>query len=354
MEAAKGAPDTVQRALPHDRQLIVLSKLLLLRGQVAATEFAQRVKDGMCIQIKGTTFEVAALQEALRLWTSSTQCRTSVPISSVPFSQKAVESAHSELVGVRDGLSITSIKRDCSAAGLVTLADAHAASDDSSSSSTSSSECDGSDNQIFHTDTSGDRRQPSLLQVQSAEPTRLKETQLNSSLRQGVRKILLEALESFVKTQNSHLGKRKLPPLDALAADVEQALCETLGLSKTAYTSQARSIQHNLKDAKNATFGYNVITGKITASELPSLSAENMASDAKTAERQQLRKQAAEEIQLDWDLRHGTAGNVNGTFRCGKCGSRKTVYMQTQSRSCDEPMRTTVQCMQCRKRWRVG
>ena len=40
------------------------------------------------------------------------------------------------------------------------------------------------------------------------------------------------------------------------------------------------------------------------------------------------------------------------TFKCRKCGSRKTTYYSQQIRSCDEPTTIFVQCIDCGTRWR--
>ena len=40
------------------------------------------------------------------------------------------------------------------------------------------------------------------------------------------------------------------------------------------------------------------------------------------------------------------------TFKCRKCGSRKTTYYSQQIRSCDEPTTIFVQCIDCGARWR--
>ena len=58
-----------------------------------------------------------------------------------------------------------------------------------------------------------------------------------------------------------------------------------------------------------------------------------------------LRRQEA--VQLDWQTKNKKAMLASaglkvseGTFKCGKCGSRNTDYSQKQTRSADEPMTT--------------
>merc|ERR1712039_834974 len=73
--------------------------------------------------------------------------------------------------------------------------------------------------------------------------------------------------------------------------------------------------------------------------DVPKLTAEDMASDEKNAERAKQRKYAMEEIQSDWALKNGQQ-RITGMFTCGKCKGTKTTYFQMQTRSSDEPMTT--------------
>lgn len=86
MADAHGKGAMKQRVLSRDEQLKFLSKLLTLRGQSAAVEINQRIKNGTCLEAKGIVFDVSVLQEALQLWTLSAvaEPQASVPVSSVP------------------------------------------------------------------------------------------------------------------------------------------------------------------------------------------------------------------------------------------------------------------------------
>lgn len=64
-------------------------------------------------------------------------------------------------------------------------------------------------------------------------------------------------------------------------------------------------------------------------------------------------------MQLDWQTKNKKAMLAaaglkvsEGTFKCGKCGSRNTDYSQKQTRSADEPMTTFGVCNDCGNRWR--
>jgi len=135
----------------------------------------------------------------------------------------------------------------------------------------------------------------------------------------------------------------------ALAGEIEQALFDQL--PEKEYTSQARALLFNLKDKKNYTFRFKLMVGFYKPSQVPKLTAEDMASDEKNAERAKMRQYAMEEIQTDWDMKHGNQ-RITGMFTCGKCKGVKTTYFQMQTRSSDEPMTTFVTCLTCSNRWK--
>ena len=39
-------------------------------------------------------------------------------------------------------------------------------------------------------------------------------------------------------------------------------------------------------------------------------------------------------------------------FRCNKCGSRKCIYYELQTRSSDEPMTQFITCLNCNNHWK--
>merc|ERR1712232_682096 len=121
--------------------------------------------------------------------------------------------------------------------------------------------------------------------------------------------------------------------------------------SEKEYLNQSRSILFNIKDSKNPTFRWKLSVGFYKPDQVPKLTAEDMASDARKAERAKMRQEAAEAIQTDWALRHGQQ-RICGMFTCGKCKGTKTTYFQMQTRSSDEPMTTFVTCLGCNNRWK--
>ena len=42
---------------------------------------------------------------------------------------------------------------------------------------------------------------------------------------------------------------------------------------------------------------------------------------------------------------------VEGVLLCKKCGSKKVLSFQTQTRSADEPMTTVAKCLNCGSEW---
>lgn len=136
----------------------------------------------------------------------------------------------------------------------------------------------------------------------------------------------------------------------ALVAVMIEEAC-FLSLKEKDYLSQIRSIKFNLTDPKNADFRRKCLTGFFSNNKFPFLKAEDMASSEWNDKREQLRKNALEECQSDWAMRHGAVA-TSGMFQCGKCKGTKTTYFQMQTRSSDEPMTTFVTCLSCKNRWK--
>ena len=60
-----------------------------------------------------------------------------------------------------------------------------------------------------------------------------------------------------------------------------------------------------------------------------------------------------ERVVLEIENLQKTIEAEEGIYQCEGCGSQKTVSIQKQVRSADEPMSTFVRCLGCRKRWRI-
>lgn len=145
--------------------------------------------------------------------------------------------------------------------------------------------------------------------------------------------------------------EEQMKDFDKLAREIEAALWAKFEKDDKGYINQSRSLLYNLKDSKNASFRFKIAMGFWKPSDVPELSAEQMASDEKNAERRKMREDAMAEIDTGWALKHGAA-RISGMFTCGKCKGTKTTYFQMQTRSSDEPMTTFVTCITCNNRWK--
>merc|ERR1719282_219225 len=193
-------------------------------------------------------------------------------------------------------------------------------------------------------------RSASLADMETAEPGQDEEKP--DVQRDKVRQKLVVALgkEEEIEAKGESAGEETMRDPVMLAHDIEKALNKALP-KREAYLNQARSILYNLKDSKNYTFRFKLMVGFYKPEEVPKLTAEDMASDEKNAERAKLRQYSMEEIQSDWALKHGQQ-RICGMFTCGKCKGTRTTYFQMQTRSSDEPMTTFVTCLTCNNRWK--
>ena len=162
-------------------------------------------------------------------------------------------------------------------------------------------------------------------------------------------------VRKFQAALESAASRRQLPTKTSalvLAARMEALLHEKLDGRK--YTSQARSLLYNLKDGSNDDFSERLLSGQLDLRRLPELSAEDMASSTRNAQRAQLRQEALAATSLQ------PSGTVStDKFRCGKCLGTKTTHAQNFAvescvRSGGEPVETTVAfvtCLTCRHTW---
>jgi transcription elongation factor S-II len=170
--------------------------------------------------------------------------------------------------------------------------------------------------------------------------------------REKIVKKIVEALghvESLEVKEGSNDDGVGMADPQTLAADIETALHSHL--SEKEYINQARALLFNLKDKKNPTFRFKLLVGAIRPEQVPKLSAAEMASDQKIAERKKLRDEAMAEIDQDWAMKNGQI-RISGLFTCGKCKGTQTTYFQMQTRSSDEPMTTFASCLSCGNRWK--
>ena len=60
---------------------------------------------------------------------------------------------------------------------------------------------------------------------------------------------------------------------------------------------------------------------------------------------------AQDHHQLEIDNKKAKQGAEEGIYKCSRCSSKETIYFQTQTRSGDEGMTTTVHCLNCGNHW---
>lgn len=113
------------------------------------------------------------------------------------------------------------------------------------------------------------------------------------------------------------------------------------------YINMVLHMVFNLTHPENPALRQHVISGDIPFERLPYMESYVLfpAHWEEVFERvaaKQLRKQ----------LTHDIDSVPDGAFQCSKCKSKKTTYVELQTRSADEPATLYIQCMNCQKRWK--
>ncbi|XP_021752738.1 transcription elongation factor TFIIS-like [Chenopodium quinoa] len=167
-------------------------------------------------------------------------------------------------------------------------------------------------------------------------------------IRDKMRELLLDAL-SKVSSEADESIKEQVDACDPIrvAVSVESVMFDKWGRSNGAHKFKYRSIVFNIKDAKNPDFRRKVLLGDIKPERIVNLTAEEMASEQRRIENQEIEKRALFDCE-----RGGPPKATTDQFRCGRCGQRKTTYHQMQTRSADEPMTTFVTCVNCNNHWK--
>ncbi|XP_072998076.1 transcription elongation factor TFIIS [Typha latifolia] len=177
----------------------------------------------------------------------------------------------------------------------------------------------------------------------------------NNPARDKYREILAE---SFSKVSSETMKSVRqeirdiLDEVDAcdpfrVAVTVESVLFEKLGSQTGTHKQKYRSIMFNLKDSNNPDFRRRVLLGHVLPENIVNMTPEEMASDERKRENQQIKAKALFECE-----RAGAPKATTDQFKCGRCGQRKTTYYQLQTRSADEPMTTFVTCVNCNNHWK--
>lgn len=165
---------------------------------------------------------------------------------------------------------------------------------------------------------------------------------------------VVEKLSEALSTASTCSGRPNVSSCRSilmLAAEIESVLFTKLEGRK--YVSQARSLLYNIKDESNE-FARRLLDGELRISQLPSLTAEDMASSKKNAERAQLRQEAFEAAAV-----RPASHSITDRFVCEKCSGSRTAYTQSAAvescvRSGGEPVETMVTfvtCLHCSHTW---
>ncbi|CAM6106829.1 unnamed protein product [Calypogeia fissa] len=167
--------------------------------------------------------------------------------------------------------------------------------------------------------------------------------------RDRIREQLADAFSKVLTdAEDEDLSKAKATNIGQVVVSVESAMFSKLGLSTgAANKGKYRSIMFNMKDANNPDLRRRVLIGEITPEELLTMSVEDMASDKRKLENQQIKDKALFECERGFKQAAST-----DQFKCSKCKQRKCTYFQMQTRSADEPMTTFVTCVNCNNHWK--
>lgn len=170
----------------------------------------------------------------------------------------------------------------------------------------------------------------------------------NDPIRDKLREMIAEALQKVQKeVQEDMIEEVNAQDHIRVADTVESVMFEKLGRSNGAHKVKYRSIMFNLKDGNNPDLRRRVLLGEIKPERLIQMTPEEMASDQRKQENDQIKEKALFECE-----RSGAPKATTDQFKCGRCGQRKTTYHQMQTRSADEPMTTFVTCVNCNNHWK--
>ncbi|KAK9468577.1 transcription factor S-II, central domain-containing protein [Lipomyces arxii] len=131
--------------------------------------------------------------------------------------------------------------------------------------------------------------------------------------------------------------------------DIERVVFQNEKGATASYKTKMRSLYSNLKDSKNPTLRYRVVSGEISADRLYRMSPQEMASDDLKNEIKRLEEKNLFNAQGAKESRA-----VTDRFTCGKCKQKKVSYYQLQTRSADEPLTTFCTCENCGNRWKFS
>ncbi|XP_066428745.1 transcription elongation factor A protein 3-like isoform X2 [Eleutherodactylus coqui] len=161
----------------------------------------------------------------------------------------------------------------------------------------------------------------------------------------SVRDKCVEMIASALKTDDDY--KTFGVSCERIAWEIEECIYNEMKATDMKYRNRIRSRISNLKDPKNPSLRRNVLCGVVSAQNIATMTAEEMASDELKELRNTLTQEAIREHQMA-----KTGGTQTDLLQCDKCKKKNCTYNQVQTRSADEPMTTFVLCNECGHRWK--
>lgn len=183
---------------------------------------------------------------------------------------------------------------------------------------------------------------PTTSNPQNSRPLKPEEFQLGDKIRDACLKLIYDSLKFIHPTTTTTPTSPSTPQnhysdshILSTAKKIELSTYLNISNSTTdqAYKAKIRSLSLNLKDKANPALKESVLNGDIESDRLVEMLPEEMASEERRKEREELilknlfKAKAAEAQEAETD-----------SFQCGRCKQRKCRYYQKQTRSADEPM----------------
>jgi len=134
-----------------------------------------------------------------------------------------------------------------------------------------------------------------------------------------------------------------------VAKQVEAAAYSNAGSVNNTYKEKMRSLFQNLKNKSNPQLRRRVFSGDIPAKQFVVMTHDEMKSDARKKEDEELEK-----LNMNQAMVAQVEKAISKEFQCGKCKQKMVSYSQAQTRSADEPMTTFCECMNCGNRWKFS
>ena len=174
------------------------------------------------------------------------------------------------------------------------------------------------------------------------------EKDTKENYKQEQREVHVEQEEEIINTDAELVSEIKYENLYDLTLKIEEGVYEFFNEESTKYLKHVKSIVMNLQN--NKVFMKDVLSGKLTGSQIGSMNPKDFASVEAKQRRQKLEEDAFKSRRSDWNRLQNQ--NLQGFYRCGKCKTNKTTYYQVQIRRADEPMTPFVTCLECNNSWK--